>query len=61
MWYVLIFLIIASTADAQEIPESVTEELEKLEEEGVGSILAEIGDDDELLGKLLFDVLTQTR
>jgi hypothetical protein len=49
----------ASAADAQEIPESVTAELEKLEQEGggivevegVGAILAELGDDKELLGK----------
>jgi histone-lysine N-methyltransferase MLL3 len=49
----------ASAADTQEIPESVTAELEKLEQEGgpmvevegVGAILAELGDDKELLGK----------
>jgi hypothetical protein len=49
----------ASSADTQEIPESVTAELEKLEQEGgamvevegVGAILAELGDDKELLGK----------
>lgn len=48
-----------SAADNQEIPESVTAELEKLEQEGgamvevegVGAILAELGDDKELLGK----------
>lgn len=48
-----------SAADTQEIPESVTAELEKLEQEGgamvevegVGAILAELGDDKELLGK----------
>lgn len=48
-----------SAADAQEIPESVTAELEKLEQEGgamvevegVGAILAELGDDKELLGE----------
>lgn len=51
--------VAASGADAQEIPESVTAELEKLEQEGgamvevegVGAILAELGDDKELLGK----------
>jgi hypothetical protein len=51
--------VAASTADTQEIPESVTAELEKLEQEGgamvevegVGAILAELGDDKELLGK----------
>ena len=48
-----------SAPDTQEIPESVTAELEKLEQEGgamvevegVGAILAELGDDKELLGK----------
>ena len=45
-----------------EIPESVTAELEKLEQEGhagsisevgecVGALLSDLGDDDELLGK----------
>jgi len=51
--------VAASTSDTQEIPESVTAELEKLEQEGgamvevegVGAILAELGDDKELLGK----------
>lgn len=51
--------VTASAADTQEIPESVTAELEKLEQEGgamvevegVGAILAELGDDKELLGK----------
>ena len=51
--------VAASAADTQEIPESVTAELEKLEQEGgamvevegVGAILAELGDDKELLGK----------
>ena len=51
--------VAASTPDTQEIPESVTAELEKLEQEGgamvevegVGAILAELGDDKELLGK----------
>ncbi|KAG8236511.1 hypothetical protein J437_LFUL012797 [Ladona fulva] len=45
----------APSADTQEIPESVTAELEKLEQdggmevEGVGGILGDIGDDDEEL------------
>ena len=50
--------VTASPGDSQEIPESVTAELEKLEQdggmvevEGVGAILAELGDDKELLGK----------
>ena len=50
--------VAASSGDSQEIPESVTAELEKLEQdggmvevEGVGAILAELGDDKELLGK----------
>ena len=51
--------VAASAPDTQEIPESVTAELEKLEQEGgamvevegVGAILAELGDDKELLGK----------
>jgi hypothetical protein len=51
--------VATSAADTQEIPESVTAELEKLEQEGgamvevegVGAILAELGDDKELLGK----------
>ncbi|PSN55751.1 hypothetical protein C0J52_04799, partial [Blattella germanica] len=48
--------VTASPGDSQEIPESVTAELEKLEQdggmvevEGVGAILAELGDDKELL------------
>jgi hypothetical protein len=52
-------VVTAVAADTQEIPESVTAELEKLEQEGgamvevegVGAILAELGDDKELLGK----------
>jgi hypothetical protein len=55
--------VAASATDSQEIPESVTAELEKLEQEGgamvevegVGAILAELGDDKELLGKDTFN------
>jgi len=51
--------VATSAPDTQEIPESVTAEIEKLEQEGgpmvevegVGAILAELGDDKELLGK----------
>jgi hypothetical protein len=43
---------VMQTDSQQEIPESVTAELEKLEQEvEVSAILADLGDDDELLGE----------